>query len=59
MYHNLFTYSITEGHLYCFWFFLIRDKLKMKVKSLSRVRLFVTPWTVAYKAPPTMGFSRQ
>ena len=31
----------------------------MKVKSLSRVRLFVTPWTVAYKAPPSMGFSRQ
>ena len=29
------------------------------VKSLSRVRLFATPWTVAYQAPPTMGFSRQ
>ena len=29
------------------------------VKSLSRVRLFVTPWTVAYQAPPSMGFSRQ
>ena len=33
--------------------------LKMKVKSLSRVRLFVTPWTVAYQVPPSMGFSRQ
>ena len=31
----------------------------MKVKSLSRVRLFVTPWTAAYQAPPSMGFSRQ
>ena len=31
----------------------------VKVKSLSRVRLFVTPWTVAYQAPPSMGFSRQ
>ena len=31
----------------------------LKVKSLSRVRLFVTPWTVAYQAPPSMGFSRQ
>ena len=31
----------------------------MKVKSLSRVRLFATPWTVAYQAPPSMGFSRQ
>ena len=30
-----------------------------EVKSLSRVRLFVTPWTVAYQAPPSMGFSRQ
>ena len=32
---------------------------KVKVKSFSRVRLFVTPWTVAYQAPPSMGFSRQ
>ena len=31
----------------------------MKVKSLSRVRLFVTPWTVAYQALPSMEFSRQ
>ena len=31
----------------------------MKVKSLSHVRLFVTPWTVAYQAPLSMGFSRQ
>ena len=30
-----------------------------KVKSLSRVRLFATPWTVAHQAPPSMGFSRQ
>ena len=32
---------------------------KVKVKSLSRVELFVTPWTAAYQAPPSMGFSRQ
>ena len=31
----------------------------VKVESLSRVRLFATPWTVAYQAPPSMGFSRQ
>ena len=31
----------------------------MKVKSLSRVRLFVTPWTVAHQAPLSVGFSRQ
>ena len=29
------------------------------MKSLSRVRLFAIPWTVAYQAPPSMGFSRQ
>ena len=31
----------------------------VKVKSLSRVRLFMTPWTAAHQAPPPMGFSRQ
>ena len=31
----------------------------VKVKSLSRVRLFATPWTVDYQAPPSMGLSRQ
>ena len=30
-----------------------------EVKSLSRVSLFVTPWTVAYQVPLSMGFSRQ
>ena len=30
-----------------------------EVKSLSRVWLFATPWTVAYQAPQSMGFSRQ
>ena len=30
-----------------------------EVKLLSRVRLFVTPWTVAYQAPSSMGLSRQ
>ena len=30
-----------------------------EVKSLSRVRLFATPWTVAYQAPLSVGFSRQ
>ena len=34
-------------------------KRTVKVKSLSRVRLFETPWTAAYQAPPSMGFSRQ
>ena len=35
------------------------SKWKVKVKSLSRVRLFATPWTAAYQAPLFMGFSRQ
>ena len=33
--------------------------MKVKVKSLSHVQLFATPWTAAYQAPPSMGFSRQ
>ena len=32
---------------------------KVKVKSLSRVWPLATPWTAAYQAPPSMGFSRQ
>ena len=32
---------------------------KVKVKSLSRVLLLAIPWTAAYQAPPSMGFSRQ
>ena len=44
--------TLTELH----W---IPSKSKSEVKSLSRVRLFVTPWTVAYHAPLSMGFSRQ
>ena len=34
-------------------------KWKVKVRSLSRVRLVATPWTAAHQAPPSMGFSRQ
>ena len=34
-------------------------KWKVKVKSLSRVRFLATPWTAAYQALPSMGFSRQ
>ena len=33
--------------------------LYSEVNSFNRVRLFATPWTVAYYAPPSMGFSRQ
>ena len=34
-------------------------KWKVKVKLLSCIRLLATPWTAAYQAPPSMGFSRQ
>ena len=35
------------------------SKWKVKVKLLSHIRLLATPWTTAYQAPPSMGFSRQ
>ena len=35
------------------------SNLGLLVKSLSHVRLFATPWTIAYQAPLSMGFSRQ
>ena len=38
---------------------ILKVKVKVKVKSLSRVRLFATPWTIAYQASPSLGFSRQ
>ena len=45
------------------WYHLyVESKRKVKrkkVKSLSRVRFFVTLWTVAHQVPPSMGFSRQ
>ena len=48
---RLFTdWATSEAHL---------SKQKVKVKSLSLVRLFVTTWTIAHQAPPAMGFSRQ
>ena len=39
--------------------YLLRKEWVKRVKSLSRVWFFATPWTVAYQAPPSMGFSRQ
>ena len=39
--------------------FFLYFTLKVKVKSLSCVRLFATPWTVAHQAPLSIGFSRQ
>ena len=47
--------------VYGMWQRLIKclPLLKVKVKSLSHVQLFATPWTVAYQAPASMEFSRQ
>ena len=42
-----------------FEYFLTSVCYKVKVKSLSCVRRFATPWTAARQAPPSMGFSRQ
>ena len=38
---------------------VVKLSILSNVKSLSHVRLFVTPWTVAYRAPRSMGFSRR
>ena len=43
----------------CLVIILLKICMWNEVKLLSRVRLFATPWTVAYQAPPYMGFSRQ
>ena len=46
--------------VYCHPSYLIHiQNTEEEVKSLSRVRLFVTPWTEAHQAPPSMKFSRQ
>ena len=42
-----------------YWIIEKASESESEVKLLSRVRLFATPWTAAYQAPPSMGFSRQ
>ena len=54
-----FTFKIISFQRISFYFKNLLKTLKVKVKSLSHVRLFATPWTVAYQASPSMGFSRQ
>ena len=49
--------TFRTGHGTTDWFQI--GKVKVKVKLLSLVRLFATPWTAAYQASPSMGFSRQ
>ena len=50
-------YILEEGNPFSESVLFKNEKKKMKV--LSPVWLFATPWTVAYHAPPSMGFSRQ
>ena len=52
--HGIFQARILEWVAIAF-----SNAWKWKVKSLSCVQLFATPWTAAYQAPPYMGFSRQ
>ena len=47
------SYSLHKDNL------TLSPNMKVKVKSLSRVGLFETPWTAAHQAPLSMGFSRQ
>ena len=51
---NLFQFGIISSLLISFQLLFLEE-----VESLSRVQLFVTPWTVAYKASLSMEFSRQ
>ena len=51
--------KITNKWLRVFGFLGIQWDQRLHAKSLSRVRLFVTPWTVAHQAPQSMEFSRQ
>ena len=53
-------HTLEQDELFCCVITSLKKvSLKVKVKSLSHVRLFATPWNVAYQAPLSMGFSRQ
>ena len=51
-----FCLKMKSAYLFCTCFYGLSE---VEVESYSRVRLFETPWTVAYKAPLSMEFSRQ
>ena len=56
---NLSQHDLSPGLFQVPWEVFLLPLLKVKVKSLSRVRLFAIPWTVFYQASLSMGFSRQ
>ena len=65
--HGIFQARVLEWGCHCLLWAssvpscnsVLCDKGKVKVNLLSRVPLFVSPWTVAYQVPPSMGVSRQ
>ena len=57
--HVLYVFALASGFLTTSTTWEAQIGIQSEVKSLSRVRFFATPWTVAYQAPPSMGFSRQ
>jgi len=59
---NIYSYQILYKSISIWEIYIAKNTVYimcLKVKSLSRVWLFATPWTVAYQAPLSMGFSRQ
>ena len=52
-------YHWTTKKVHIFHYFTLKEIQRKKVKLLSHVQLFVTPWAVAYQVSPSMGFSRQ
>ena len=59
IYKSAFTYNLVSLSLLWRKLPASFQRWKWKVKLLSRVQLFATPWTVAYQAPQSMEFSRQ
>ena len=61
---SLSVFTVILHYMHTFFSFVIifhlpyieKVKVKVKVKSLSCVRLFATPWTVAYQTPLSLGF---
>ena len=58
LFKDWFSYFFQFWHSISYYILLLK-LLKVKVKSISHVRLFATLWTVAHQASPSMGFSRQ
>ena len=56
---SMTTMNVLPPEIPYFILYLLSPYCQVKVKLLSHVQLFATPWTVAYQAPPSRGFSRQ